>query len=74
MRIRGNLRRMDKPPKDLITTREAIRVLGVSPNTLVRLIRDGKLTRYDNLLDKRKKLVSRAEVERLKASSVRKAA
>lgn len=68
------MRRMDKPPKDLITTREAIKVLGVSPNTLVRLIKDGKLARYDNLLDKRKKLVSRAEVEKLKASSVRRAA
>jgi excisionase family DNA binding protein len=65
---------MDKPPKDLITTRQAIQILGVSPNTLVRLIRDGKLRRFENLLDKRKKLVSRAEVEKLKASSIRKAA
>jgi len=65
---------MDKPPKDLITTREAIKILGVSPNTLVRLINDGKLSRYENLLDKRKKLLSRAEVLRLKSSSVRKAA
>lgn len=65
---------MDKQPKDLITTREAIKILGVSPNTMARLIRNGSLSRYENLLDKRKKLVSRAEVEKLKASSIQRAA
>ena len=60
-------------PKDLITTREAIKLLNISPSTMSRLIKDSVLNHYADLLDKRVKLVSRAEVEALKAQS-RKAA
>lgn len=60
-------------PKDLITTREAIKILHISPSTMSRLIKDGVLNHYADLLDKRVKLVSRIEVEALKAQS-RKAA
>jgi DNA-binding MarR family transcriptional regulator len=60
-------------PKDLITTREAIKILHISPSTMSRLIKDGVLNHYTDLLDKRVKLVSRIEVEALKAQS-RKAA
>jgi len=65
---------MEKTPKDLITTREAIKLLGISSNTIARLFKSGELTRYDDILDNRKKLVSRSEVERLKANRVRAAA
>jgi predicted DNA-binding transcriptional regulator AlpA len=60
-------------PTDLITTREAIKLLHISPSTMSRLIKDGVLNHFVDLLDKRVKLVSRAEVEALKAQS-RKAA
>jgi hypothetical protein len=57
---------MDKTPKDLITTREAIRILGISSNTFARLCKNGEVARYENPLDARTKLVSRAAVLKLK--------
>lgn len=55
-----------KTPGDLITATEARELLQTSPNKIADLIRDGVLKAYTSQLDKRKKLVSRAEVERLK--------
>jgi excisionase family DNA binding protein len=53
-------------PKDLITTTEARKLLGVSTYKIKTLLEDGAIKHYTSLMDKRKKLVSRAEVERLK--------
>ncbi len=52
-------------PDDLITTSEARALLGVSPKTMARLLRDGTLRHFPNPIDRREKLVSRAEVEAL---------
>jgi predicted site-specific integrase-resolvase len=49
-------------PRDLITTTEAIKLLGISPTTMRNLLRDGDLRYFTDPLDKRKKLVSRSEV------------
>jgi hypothetical protein len=49
-------------PTDLITTKEARQILGVSPLTMARLLKDGTLRHFTNPLDKRQKLVSKAEV------------
>ncbi len=41
-------------------------MLGVSDNKVTSLVKAGLLKTYTDLLDRRKKLVSRAEVEELK--------
>lgn len=53
-------------PTDLITTSDARRLLGVSGVKMAQLIRDGVLRHFPNPLDRRVKLVSKAEVEALK--------
>jgi hypothetical protein len=49
-------------PKDLITAMEARALLGVSRLKMRDLLREGALRHFPNPLDKRQKLVSRAEV------------
>ena len=53
-------------PNDLITLTEAQKLLATSRNKVGQLVRKGLLKPYTTELDKRKKLVSRAEVEALK--------
>lgn len=53
-------------PLDLITATEARRLLGVSAVKMAQLIKDGTLRHFPNPLDRREKLVSRAEVLALK--------
>ena len=53
-------------PDDLITYTEARRLLGVSTATLTKLLKNGIIPFYPDPLDERVKLVSRAEVLRLK--------
>ncbi|HYO62526.1 MAG TPA: hypothetical protein VER08_02605 [Pyrinomonadaceae bacterium] len=53
-------------PNDLITTSEARRLLGVSAVKMAQLIRDGLVPHFPNPLDRRVKLVSKAQVESLK--------
>jgi excisionase family DNA binding protein len=48
-----------------MTMREAQAALGVSNHTIWRMVRDGRLPVYATETDRRKKLVSRADVERL---------
>lgn len=55
-----------RPPDDLITTTEARALLSVSRLKMSLLLREGTLRHYTDPLDKRKKLVSRAEVLALK--------
>lgn len=50
---------------DLITLREARRILGVSPRTLERRIADEQLTKYRDPIDRRSRLLDRHEVESL---------
>ena len=47
----------------LIPLNEARRRLGVSKVTMARLVKEGRFTVYENLLDRRQKLVDEAEVE-----------
>lgn len=52
-------------PDDLIKVTAARKLMGISPMKMAQLIRDGLLHTFDNPLDKRVKLVSRAEVDSL---------
>lgn len=52
-------------PDDLIKVTAARKLMGVSPMKMAQLIKDGVLRTFDNPLDKRVKLVSRAEVNLL---------
>ena len=49
-------------PKDLISLREARALLKTSPNKIAELVSKKILSSYTTPLDRRKKLVSRAEV------------
>ena len=53
-------------PSDLITANEARALLGVSRMKIASLLKMGLLKTYQNPLDRREKLVSRAEVLELK--------
>ena len=53
-------------PKDLITSTEARKLLGVSPIKMAKLLKHGVLRVYPDPLDERKKLVSKGEVLGLK--------
>ena len=52
--------------EELITFKEAQGYLGISKAKMGRLAKEGSLPVYTDPLDKRKKLVPRAEVEKLK--------
>ena len=52
-------------PNDLIKVTAARKLMGVSPMKMAQLIKDGFLRTYDNPLDRRVKLVSRADVDSL---------
>lgn len=52
-------------PNDLIKVTAARKLMGVSPMKMAQLIKDGFLSTFDNPLDRRVKLVSRAEVDSL---------
>jgi predicted DNA-binding transcriptional regulator AlpA len=49
-------------PTDLISTSEAQRLLGVSRPTMSKILKEGMLRHFPNPIDRRVKLVSRAEV------------
>lgn len=55
-----------KTPNDLIPLKDARAILGVSDNKITSLVKEKALRLYVYPLDKRKKLVSKAEVEALK--------
>lgn len=57
--------------EDTMTVAEAQRALGVSKAKMARMIAAGELHAEPDPLDKRYKLVPRAEVEALKARSLR---
>jgi hypothetical protein len=52
-------------PDDLIKVTAARKLMGISPMKMAQLIKDGFLHTYDTPLDKRVKLVSRAEIDSL---------
>ena len=51
---------------EYMTVGEAMRELGVSKSKITRLLNDGTLPSEINMLDKRSKLIKRADVEALK--------
>lgn len=53
-------------PTDLISTSEARHILNVSAVKMAQLIRHNIVRHFPNQLDKRMKLVSKAEIEALK--------
>jgi hypothetical protein len=53
-------------PKDLISSTEARLILQVSNSKMAQLLKDGAIRCYPNILDKRVKFVSKAEVLALK--------
>jgi hypothetical protein len=53
-------------PVDLIPVTEARRLLGVSPAKMSQLLKEGTIRHFPDLLDRRVKLVSEAEVLSLK--------
>lgn len=55
-------------PKDLISASEAQALLGVSRPKMARLLKENLIRHFPNPIDKRVKLVSRAEVLALKPS------
>jgi hypothetical protein len=59
---------MDKP-QDLIPTTAARAILKVSTKKMASLLKEGTIRHFPSALDKRKKLVSRAEVVRLKSEA-----
>ena len=56
----------DERPNDLIKVTAARKLMGVSPMKMAQLLKDGLLHTFDNPLDRRVKLVSKAQVESLK--------
>lgn len=56
---------MENVVKDLIPLQEAQTLLGVSHQKMTNLVKEGLLKIYRDPLDKRKKLVRRAELARL---------
>jgi hypothetical protein len=50
---------------DLLTLREAETLLGVSHQKMTNLVKDGVLRTFSSPLDRRKKLVRKADVEAL---------
>jgi hypothetical protein len=63
--LSGGMRMQEYRPNDLIKVTAARKLMGVSPMKMAQLIKDGLLSTFDNPLDKRVKLVSRAEVDSL---------
>ena len=53
--------------QDFLNARQAARYLAVSPTTLYKLINAGTLTTFRSELNKRDRLVRRADLDRLKS-------
>jgi excisionase family DNA binding protein len=53
--------------RDTVTMKEAAQLLGVSNAKLWRMVRDGVLLAYQNPLDRREKLIRRADIDHLRA-------
>jgi len=55
-----------KGPTDLINLTEAREILGISHTTMARLVREAVVRYFPNPINRREKLVSKAEVLALK--------
>ena len=51
---------------EFVTMREAQEELGVSNYTIWRMVREGELTAYQSLLDRRRKMIRRADLDKLR--------
>lgn len=63
---------MPESDDELMTIAEATELLGIGNKKMAQLLRDGELPWEQDPLDKRSKLVKRADVEALKARSGKK--
>ena len=52
--------------EEFLTMTEAIEYLGVSPDMMWRLVRDGRLLAFEDQLDRRKKLLKLSDLKALK--------
>ena len=52
--------------EEFLTLKEAREYLGVSKAKMWRLVKEGALSVYSDILDKRKRLVKKADVEKLR--------
>jgi hypothetical protein len=59
------------PDEELMTATEAQNILGISGKALARLLKSGDLPYEVDALDRRVKMVKRADVEKLAARSTR---
>ena len=57
---------LHEKPNDLIPVKDARALIGVSHTKMTQLIREGVVRTYPNVLDRREKLVSKAEVMSLR--------
>lgn len=57
---------LNERPTDLIPVKDARALIGVSHTKMTQLIREGIVRIHPNVLDRREKLVSKAEVMALK--------
>lgn len=51
---------------DFVTMKEAQDELGVSSYTIWRMVRDGELTAYQSSIDRRRKMIRRADLDALR--------
>jgi excisionase family DNA binding protein len=50
----------------MITVREARERLGISRVTMARLVKEGRFSIYENPLDKREKLISESDLDKVR--------
>lgn len=50
---------------ELVTLRQAREMLGVSADSVTRMVKDGRLTTYVRPADRRRKFVKKAQVEEI---------
>ncbi len=51
---------------EFVTMAEARAILGVSNYTIWRMVREGELTAYQSAVDRRRKMIRRADLDRLR--------
>jgi excisionase family DNA binding protein len=56
--------------EEFVTMREAQELLGVSSFTVWRMVKDGRLPAFPSKIDRRKKLIRRADIEALRRPDV----
>lgn len=55
--------------EEYVSMREAQEILGISNYTIWKMVRDGRLTAYQSNVDRRRKLIKRADLDALQRIS-----